>query len=176
MDKKELKALLKKEQKIYGISSPKEYIKKALLCDHDYLLYKYLKQLRLLEYYYGRNKILFQIYQRRKNKMGAKLGITIWHNCVGEGLRIWHYGSIVVNGHAKIGENCQFHGENCIGNKGDFDKAAPVLGDNVDVGIGAKVIGDIYIANNVKIGANAVVTKSCYKEGATLVGVPAREI
>lgn len=176
MDKKELKALLKKEQKIYGISSPKEYIKKALLCDHDYLLYKYLKQLRLLEYYYGRNKILFQIYQRRKNKMGAKLGITIWHNCVGEGLRIWHYGSIVVNGHAKIGENCQLHGENCIGNKGDFDKAAPVLGDNVDVGIGAKVIGDIYIANNVKIGANAVVTKSCYKEGATLVGVPAREI
>lgn len=176
MDKKELKALLKKEQKIYGISSQKEYIKKALLCDHDYLLYKYLKQLRLLEYYYGRNKILFQIYQRRKNKMGAKLGITIWHNCVGEGLRIWHYGSIVVNGHAKIGENCQLHGENCIGNKGDFDKAAPVLGDNVDVGIGAKVIGDIYIANNVKIGANAVVTKSCYKEGATLVGVPAREI
>ncbi len=176
MDKKELKALLKKEQKIYGISSPKEYIKKALLCDHDYLLYKYLKQLRLLEYYYGRNKILFQIYQRRKNKMGAKLGITIWHNCVGEGLRIWHYGSIVVNGHAKIGENCQLHGENCIGNKGDFDKSAPVLGDNVDVGIGAKVIGDIYIANNVKIGANAVVTKSCYKEGATLVGVPAREI
>ncbi|SCZ79711.1 serine acetyltransferase [Pseudobutyrivibrio xylanivorans] len=176
MDKKTLKEVLAMERKLYGVGRTSDYVKKKVLLDHDYLLYNYMKQLRKVEYYCDKNKLLFEFYQRRKNKLGAKLGITIWHNCTAEGLRIWHYGSVVVNGHAKVGKNCQLHGENCIGNKGSFDQAAPVIGDNVDIGIGAKVIGDIYIANNVKIGANAVVTKSCYKEGATLVGIPAREI
>lgn len=78
--------------------------------------------------------------------------------------------------HAKIGKNCQFHGNNCVGNKGVLDEAAPRLGDNVEIGVGAKIIGDIYIADGVKIGANAVVVKSCYNKGATLVGIPALEV
>ena len=41
---------------------------------------------------------------------------------------------------------------------------------------GAKVIGDIYIANNVTVAAGAVVTKSCYEEGALLAGAPAKII
>lgn len=177
MNRKELKQMIRHEAEIYDLTPRSSMIKKCIIQDHDYLLFKYLKTLRMSEYYYNRgNKILFQYYQRKKNKMGASLGITMWHNCIGEGLRIWHYGSVIVNGHAKIGKNCQLHGENCIGNKGDFDKAAPTIGDNVDIGIGAKVIGDIYIADDVKIGANAVVTKSCHTKGATLVGVPAREI
>ena len=176
MNRDELKDLLHKEANLYGVGTVSAYLKKAIIHDHDYLLYKYIKYLRKTEYYCGQNKILFELYQRRKNKMGARLGITIWHNCAGEGLRIWHYGSVIINGRAKLGKNCQLHGENCIGNKGDFDKAAPTIGDNVDIGIGAKVIGDIYIADDVKIGANAVVTKSCFTKGATLVGIPAREI
>ena len=47
-------------------------------------------------------------------------------------------------------------------------------GDRVDIGVGAKIIGDITIADDVKIGAGAVVTKSCLKQGATLVGIPAK--
>lgn len=50
------------------------------------------------------------------------------------------------------------------------------FGDNVEIGVGAKIIGDIYIADGVKIGANAVVVKSCYNKGATLVGIPALEV
>ena len=49
-------------------------------------------------------------------------------------------------------------------------------GDNVDIGVGAKIIGGVTIADNIKIGANAVVTKSFYEEGITLVGVPARKL
>lgn len=51
----------------------------------------------------------------------------------------------------------------------------PVLGDNVEIGVGAKVLGRIHIGNNVKIGANAVVIRDV-PDGATAVGVPARNL
>ena len=89
--------------------------------------------------------------------------------------RIWHYGSIIISGDAQIGENCTFHGQACIGNDGSTE-SAPRIGSNVDIGVGAKIIGDITIADNVKIGAGAVVTRSCPEPGVTLVGVPARPI
>ncbi len=136
-----------------------------------------MRALRYTEYYYNCNKkVLYFFAQRKKNRLGAMLGITIWHNTVDAGLKIWHYGSIIVNGHAKIGKNCQLHGDNCIGNKGGESYEAPSIGNNVEIGVGACVIGDIFIADNVRIGANAVVTKSCYTEGATLVGVPSFEV
>ena len=80
---------------------------------------------------------------------------------------------MIISGDAKIGEDCTFHGQACIGNNGSSE-AAPVIGNHVDIGVGARILGDIYIADHVKIGANAVVTKSCYEEGATLVGIPAQ--
>ena len=52
----------------------------------------------------------------------------------------------------------------------------PVIGDNLDLGIGAKVIGDVRLGNNVKIGANAVVTRSFEENNITLVGLPARKV
>ncbi len=67
------------------------------------------------------------------------------------------------------------HGDNCIGNDGAQDKN-PVLGDNVELGFGAIVIGDITIASNTIIGAGAVVNRSIDEEGCTCVGVPARKI
>ena len=50
------------------------------------------------------------------------------------------------------------------------------IGDNVYLGPGAKVFGDIVLGDNIQVGANAVVTKSCLKDGAVLVGVPAQEV
>ena len=50
---------------------------------------------------------------------------------------------------------------------------SPTLGDNVFIGAGAKIIGDVKIGSDVKIGANAVVLKDL-PDGATAVGVPAR--
>ena len=64
---------------------------------------------------------------------------------------------------------------NCIGNNG-IDNRAPVIGDNVDIGVGASVIGGIKISNNIKIGAGAVVISDCEREGDVLVGVPAKSI
>lgn len=147
--------------------------------DHKYLIYKYIKYVRKDEYWSKKSNFFFInkiLIKRKKNNLGAKLGLLIPNYTCDSGLIIWHYGNVIVNLNAKIGKNCQFHGDNCVGNKGGVDLDAPVIGDNVDIGIGAKIIGKVYIANNVRIGANAVVTVSCYIEGATLVGCPAKVV
>lgn len=173
--KTELKKTLDGEKRLY-FDTFWDCVKLYLLRDHDYLLWRYVKSLRFTEYHYNAgHRLRYLIWQRRKNILGARLGITIWHNTVDCGLKIWHYGAITINGHAKIGKNCQLHGENCIGNKGVNSDKAPIIGDNVDIGVGAKIIGDVIIADDIKIGANAVVTKSFNKKGVTLVGIPAVE-
>lgn len=53
---------------------------------------------------------------------------------------------------------------------------APHIGNNVDIGVGAKILGGIEIADDIKIGAGAVVVSSFTTKGATLVGIPAREV
>ena len=86
---------------------------------------------------------------------------------------IFHAQGVVVNGDVKVGKNCILHGGNVIGNMGN-DLKVPVIGNNVRLGTGAKVLGDVYIADGVQIGAGAVVLDSCYEKGALLVGIPAR--
>ena len=149
----------------------KEYLVSLMTHEDNYLIWKYLTFLRREEA--AGNKLTQLYWRRRKNDLGAKLGITAYAGCCGKGLHIWHWGSIIISGEAKIGENCTFHGQACIGNDGKSSKA-PVIGNNVDIGVGARILGDIVIADDVKIGANAVVTKSCLEKGATLVGIPAR--
>ena len=78
-----------------------------------------------------------------------------------------------MNGSSKVGKNCQLHGDNCIGNVGKSDSLTdcPQIGNNVEIGIGAKVLGGITIADNIKIGANAVVTKSFERKELHLLGL-----
>lgn len=147
-----------------------------LLLEHSVYIEKYIKLLRLDELLTNGGALLLPakiLIRCKRNRLGAKLGFTISPNCFGKGLLIWHYGNIVVNGEARIGDNCILHGDNCIGNDGKSGRA-PKIGNNVDIGVGAKIIGDIEIADNVIIGAGAIVVKSCTERGATLVGVPAK--
>lgn len=53
---------------------------------------------------------------------------------------------------------------------------SPIIGDNCDIGVGAKIIGDITIADNVTIAAGAIVNKSCSQSNVVLAGVPAKII
>lgn len=103
-----------------------------------------------------------------------KLGFYIGGDVFDVGLVLFHHGTIIVNGNAVVGKNCKLHGNNCIGNNGK-DSCAPILGDNIDIGFGASIIGNVKLASNIKIGAGAVVTKSFSEEGITLVGVPAHK-
>jgi serine O-acetyltransferase len=158
------------EKKLY-FPTRRDYLISRITHEDSYLIWKYLYFLRREEA--ASNKLTEYYWRRRKNDLGAKLGIIIYAGTCGKGLRIWHYGSTIISGDAKLGENCTFHGQACIGNDGS-STGAPVIGNNVDIGVGAKIIGDITIADGVKIGAGAVVTKSCPEENATLVGIPAK--
>lgn len=174
--KKDLKEYLTYEKTLYPNS-----IADILTNDQRTYNWKYIKYLRKCEYHYNNrkqgviHKLLYIYYRRRKNNLGAKIGIEIWENCFGKGLIIHHNGSIVVNRDCRIGENCQLHGDNCLGNAGS-GRHCPTLGDNVDIGVGAKIIGEIYIASGIKIGANAVVNKSFCEENITIVGLPAYKV
>lgn len=147
----------------------------------DYEIYRFKKYLRKAEHAFNtanRNKIKWLIalyYERRKNILGDRLGIEIEINCFGKGLQIYHGAGIVVNPKTRIGENCKLHGANCIGNNGKTQDV-PVLGNNLDIGFGACIIGGVQLADNICIGSNAVVVKDCDREKAVLVGIPAKEL
>lgn len=85
---------------------------------------------------------------------------------------VHHLNGIIISHHAKIGADCIIHQQVTIG---EVDGKAAVIGDNVMIGAGAKIIGPVKIGNNVKIGANAVVVKDV-PDNCTAVGCPARII
>lgn len=142
-------------------------------------LRRYLRYLRKQEYYLNTARgsklkgALAVFYEGKKNRLGMRLGIEIGPNCFGKGLNLYHSGSIIINPAVRAGENCSLHGANCIGNNGALP-GVPTLGNDVDIGYGAVIIGDIVIADGVKIGANAVVNRSVKEAGCTVAGVPAK--
>lgn len=178
--KEELKEYISADNAWYDPSNTKGRLIASMVHYSGWRLKKYLYYLRKQEYYVNTangNKLkgfMGLFYERRKNILGEKLGIEIGPNCFGKGLQI-HHASIVVNSSVRAGENCILHGGNCIGNNG-FAQEVPKLGNNVDVGYGAILIGDIQIADDCVIGANAFVNHSFVDRGSTIVGVPARKI
>lgn len=82
-------------------------------------------------------------------------------------------GGVIINAKS-VGRNCIISSGCVIGNKGLNDDK-PTLGDNVEVCIGAKVIGDVVIGNNVIIAPNSVVVKNV-NDGDVVSGVPAKSI
>lgn len=103
------------------------------------------------------------------------LGIVLpRHAKIGKGIRIYHYSGIVINPNVVIGMNCSIRQNVTIGNR-KTKNDCPIIGDNCDIGAGAKIIGAIKIGNNVSIGANAVVLTDV-PDNATAVGVPAKII
>jgi serine O-acetyltransferase len=103
-------------------------------------------------------------------------GISISSNAsIGEGLYIGHFGGIFVHPGARIGRNCSLGQGVTIGTRGLGRLDAPVIGDNVYIGVGAKVLGKIRVGNNARIGANAVVIDDI-PDNATVVGIPARVV
>ena len=160
-------------------SNMKERIIQRFSADPAWILRRYMFYLRKQEYFVNtakRNKFKQYsalYYEGRKNRLGVRLGIEIGPNVFGKGLNLYHGGSIIINPAVRAGTGCSLHGANCIGNNG-ITQTAPVLGNNVDVGYGAVIIGNVIIADNVKIGANAVVNRSIKEPGCVVAGVPAQ--
>lgn len=91
---------------------------------------------------------------------------------IGKRLFIDHGMGVVIGETAVIGDDCLIYHQVTLGGMGaKNEKRHPTLGNNVMVGTGAKVLGNIHIGDNVKIGANCIVIKSV-EAGNTIVGVP----
>lgn len=145
---------------------------------HD--IWRYQRLLRRLEYQLNCQRgalaklVLFWL-QLRFNHLGTRLGFSIAPNTCGPGLAIAHKGTIVINHQARIGANCRLHVCVNIG-AARGEPGAPKLGHNVYIAPGAKLYGDIRIAEFVAVGANAAVGRSFEEPNITIGGVPAKKI
>ena len=91
---------------------------------------------------------------------------------IGRNFVIDHFGGIVISGFAKFGDNCRIRNGVVVGLQRVDQPCAPVIGNNVDIGAGAKVLGLINVGDNVVIGANAVVIRDV-PDNCIAAGVPA---
>ncbi len=148
-------------------------------------IWEFEKTLRYAEYYNNRDysflmskiigRMLTVIYKYKLRKKSIRLGFDIPINVFGPGLSIAHYGTIIVNGSARIGANCRLHSSVNIGaSAGNRD--APHIGDNCYIGPGAILFGGINIGDNVTIAANATVNRSCLQNNVILAGTPAKVV
>lgn len=185
MTKKELSLIIEEEKAIY-LGKNKKQMKKSK--HKRYFIFTYLFYFRKCQYYRNLRKnkkisklqkiifkYIYRYYEKKKNIFSYKSGVEIGlDSTIGQNIDIWHSG-VVINGN--IGNNCVFHGNNTIGNKGiGNENLKPTIGNNVDIGTGAVVIGDINIADNCVIGAGAVVTKSFSETPSVIVGVPGKTL
>lgn len=182
MNLEEVKQIIAEEKQLYV---PEQYRYMKWAHQKRYLIWKCLSSFRLAQYWkeeiHNANsgilrricaKIAYRHYFRQRNIYSEKSGVEIASHCtLGRRLDIWH-GGVIISGH--LGDDCVIHGNNVIGNKGNGDMEIPTLGNRVDLGVGAVVIGGIRIADGCRIGANAVVTKNFAEPDCLIVGIPAR--
>ena len=156
--------------------SLKHIIHIALIKHATWLRWKYVKYMRKTDLYIRKKNIFSYMYflwcERKKSKYGNILGFEINSTNIKKGITICHNGPIVIHKNVVAGENLCLHGDNCIGNNGISDEC-PILGDNVELGVGAKIIGNVKIGNNVVIGAGTIVVKDI-PDDATVVGASNR--
>jgi serine O-acetyltransferase len=165
-NKRELREYLKADSRNYksqlrGLRT----IKNHLLCDpisDQRYIWKYIVALRHVEYYTNVggviNKPMKLYWLRKLRKLSYKTDFQIPPNTCGKGLTIWHWGSIIINPATRIGENCTLYPGILMGHKSPEDGKAPVVGNNVFIGTGTKIIGGVHIGDNVTIGQNCVIT------------------
>jgi len=181
--KKELKSIIDEEKKsIFG--NKNITLETKFRSGFKFSYFQYLCTLRTCEYLgficdnssFFRSKyasFLIKLNSRKLNKLSLKINVDFVPGCIEKNVKVYHP-NVVLNG--IVGENCIFHGNNVLGNKGTGSKEIPVLGNNIDVGVGAIIIGGVTIADDCIIGAGSVVTKSFTEKGSVIAGVPAIRI
>ena len=92
---------------------------------------------------------------------------------VGRRFRIEHFGDIIISGDTVFGDDVVIRNGVTVGLKRTNERGAPVIGNRVDIGAGAKVLGPIRIGDDVAIGANAVVLQDV-PPNSLAIGVPAQ--
>jgi len=172
-NRSDLKSYILFEKQRYGVKGKFIY---NLKNNENVVLFKLQKRLRLTEFYYNTNKKLRLLFSMRKlNRIQNKYSIHIPLNSCEKGLKIMHIGPVLISNGAKIGENCSIHSGVSIVAGGTNDYS-PILGNNIVVGVGAVLLGNIRIEDGTAVGANAVVNKSFDEKNITIAGIPAKKI
>mgnify|MGYP000268570896 FL=1 len=130
---------------------------------------------KISHFLYKRKRFLIAriISEKAKRKTGIEIhpGATI-----GKNLFIDHGMGVVIGETCIIGDNVTlFHGVTLGGTGKEKGKRHPTIGNNVFIGSGAKILGNITIGNNVKIGANSIILESI-PDNVTVVGIPGKII
>ena len=94
---------------------------------------------------------------------------------LGRRFRIDHFGAIIISGDAVFGDDCIIRNGVTVGLKHTGHPGSPILGDRVDIGAGAKILGSIKVGDDSAIGANAVVLQDV-PPNSIAIGIPARII
>lgn len=134
--------------------------------------YMYLLRKAAICKKYSLSWCFFTLLKRRYSyKYGFQIPSTTE---IGQGLYIGHFGTIVINGKAKIGRNCNIAHGVTIGqtNRGKL-KGYPSIGDNVWIGTGAVIVGNINISSDVLIAPNSFVNIDI-PEKSLVIGNPCR--
>lgn len=148
---------------------------KYLLCNASFRITFWF---RIGSYLKTKKGILFKflyilvliIHKHNQYLTGIQLGIG---SSIEGGLVFNHFSCIVINGNAKIGKNCTIYQGVTIGGVRGPKGGVPIIGDNVVIFAGAKIIGKVKVGNNVVIGAGAVVVNDI-PDNSVAVGVPAK--
>jgi len=141
----------------------------------------------LLVYRFGRWRMLIKskilrmpfsfLYKQMEKHVRFKYGIELPYTVkLGNEVTFEHQHGIVIHGNAVIGDHCIIRQGVTIGNR-SIDKPfdAPSIGNHVNIGAGAKILGNINVGNNVVIGANAVVLSNI-PDNSVVVGIPGKVI
>lgn len=177
MDFKKLKFLIKSDCFRYSGKMTRYALIRTYL-RHPGFKYSVWMRARI---YFRQNKIfrygVYHISKWMQRRLMYKYGIRIPLNPnIGSGLYIGHFGGIFLTAGAKIGKNLNISQQVTVGQDSrGRNKGYPTIGDNVYIGSGAKIFGNIKIGNNVAIGANCVVTKDVPDNGV-VVGIPGKVI
>ena len=181
MDHREIRQIIAEERRLYVPAQP---LFMKISHQKRYLIWKTLSSFRWAQYWKTEMqnnqvgvcrrlfaKLAYRYYFRQRNIYSERSGVEIAsHSTMGRRTDIWH-GGVIISGH--LGNDCVIHGNNVIGSKGKHGGAIPVLGDRVDLGVGAVVIGCVRVADGCQIGANAVVNKDFNEPNCLIVGIPA---
>lgn len=135
-----------------------------------YPSFKVMIYYKVANFLYTKKRYFLARYLSEKAK--RKTGIEIHPGAkIGKNLFIDHGTGVVIGETTIIGNNVTiYHGVTLGGISSDNVKRHPTIGNNVMIGCGAKVLGNITIGNDVKIGANAVVIHDV-ENNKTVVGI-----
>ena len=172
--KKDLSNYLSADAQRNGIKSKFDYWAKLLYGNESAHAFRYLKAFRMYEYYSNINSPLRFFLRYYHRRLGLKYRLAIPINTVGPGIYIPHFqGGVVINCKS-IGCNFIISSGCIIGNK-DSQENRAIIGDNVELCIGSKVIGKVVIGDNVIVAPNSVVIKDI-PSNCVVSGVPAKII